>query len=97
MATRVIRGQPEGNCLEMRVGPSNVANATEHYAAAGALVESVCVYVCMYVCMSGYAFRHALRYRAESWHWGIGDGPTRFVGIFSKRPHLGLKVIQGST
>ena len=28
------------------------------------------VYVCMYVCVcvSGYAFRHALRYRAESWH-----------------------------
>ena len=27
---------------------------------------------------------------------GVGDGPTRFVGIFSKRPHLGSKVIQGS-
>ena len=35
----VIRGQPEGNCLEMRIlDPSNVANATKHYAAAGALV-----------------------------------------------------------
>ena len=27
---------------------------------------------------------------------GVGDGRTRFVGIFSKRPHLGSKVIQGS-
>ena len=27
---------------------------------------------------------------------GVGDGPTRFVGIFLKRPHLGSKVIQGS-
>ena len=27
---------------------------------------------------------------------GVGDGPTRFVGIFSKLPHLGSKVIQGS-
>ena len=27
---------------------------------------------------------------------GVGDGLTRFVGIFSKRPHLGSKVIQGS-
>ena len=27
---------------------------------------------------------------------GIGDGPTGFVGIVSKRPHLGSKVIQGS-
>ena len=27
---------------------------------------------------------------------GVGDGPTRFVGIFSKRSHLGSKVIQGS-
>ena len=26
---------------------------------------------------------------------GVGDGPTRFVGIFSKQPHLGSKVIQG--
>ena len=34
--------------------------------------KSVCMYVCMYVCMSGYAFRHALRYRAESWHGGRG-------------------------
>ena len=29
-------------------------------------MESVCVYV------SGYAFRHASRYRAESWHGGKG-------------------------
>ena len=27
---------------------------------------------------------------------GVGDGPTRFVGIFSRRPHLRSKVIQGS-
>ena len=27
---------------------------------------------------------------------GVGDGPTKFVGIFLKRPHLGSKVIQGS-
>ena len=25
---------------------------------------------------------------------GVGDGPTRFVGIFSKRLHLGSKVVQ---
>ena len=31
-----------------------------------------CVCVCVYVCMSGYAFHHALRYRAESWHGGRG-------------------------
>ena len=40
-------GQPEGNCLEMRK-PSNVANATEHYAAAGALVyiNKFAMFVC---------------------------------------------------
>ena len=27
---------------------------------------------------------------------GVGDGPTRFVHIFLKWPHLGSKVIQGS-
>ena len=36
----VRRGQPEGNCLEMR-RPSNLANAAEHYAAAGALVTTI--------------------------------------------------------
>ena len=25
----------------------------------------------MCLCMTGYTFRHALRYRAESWHGGI--------------------------
>ena len=48
---RVSSGQPEANLLKMPygyqgstrgqlkcIGPSNVANATEHYAAAGALV-----------------------------------------------------------
>ena len=28
------------------------------------------MYMC--ICMSGYAFRHASRYRAESWHGGRG-------------------------
>ena len=32
----------------------------------------VCVCVYMYVCMSGYAFRHASKYQAESWHGGRG-------------------------
>ena len=27
---------------------------------------------------------------------GVGEGPTRFVGIFLKQPHLGSNVIQGS-
>ena len=31
-------GQPEGNCLEMRKAIKCSQNATEHYAAAGALV-----------------------------------------------------------
>ena len=51
--------------------------------------------MCVYVCISGYAFRLTSRYQAETWH-GVGDGPPRFVGIFSKQPHLGSKVIQGS-
>ena len=27
---------------------------------------------------------------------GVADGPMKFVGIFSKQPHLGSKVIQES-
>ena len=54
----------------------------------------VCVFVSMYVrlCVSSCA----LRYRPETWH-GVGDGPTRFEGIFSKRPHERSKVIQRSS
>ena len=40
MATRVNKGEPEGYCSKY-IGPSNVANATEHYAAAGALVVPI--------------------------------------------------------
>ena len=51
----VKKGSFRGKLLRNVVRPSNVANATEHYAAAGALVyttkimESVCVCVCVYV------------------------------------------------
>ena len=34
--------------------------------------SKIIVSVCLYVCLSGYVFRHALRYRAESWHGGKG-------------------------
>ena len=55
------------------------------------------VHVCMYGSMHGYAFCHALRYRIKlKVGMGVGDGPTRFVGIFSRWPHLMSKVIQGS-
>ena len=54
------------------------------------------MYVCITVCMSGYAFRHASRYRTESWH-GVGDRPTRFVGIFLKRPTWGQRSSRGQS
>ena len=55
----------------------------------------VCVGVYMYVCP---AMRLAMLRGIElKVGMGVGDGPTRFVGIFSKRPHLGSKVIQGSS
>ena len=54
----------------------------------------VCVCVCVYVCP---AMHFAMLRRIElKLGMGVGDGPTRFVGIFSKGPHLGSKVIQGS-
>ena len=58
------------------------------------IMESVCVYVCMYVCP---AMHFAMLWSIElKLGMGVGDGSTRFVGIFSKRPYLGSKVIQGS-
>ena len=48
----------------------------------------VCVYVCVCVCicMSGYAFRHALRYRAESWHGSRGRAHKVCGHIFEATP-----------
>ena len=58
------------------------------------IMESVCVCICMYVCP---AMRFAMLWGIElKVGMGVGDGPTRFVGTFSKRPHLGSKVIQRS-
>ena len=54
--------------------------------------QSLCV--CLCVCP---AMRFAMLRRSElKVGMGVGDGPTRFVGIFLKLPHLGSKVIQGS-
>ena len=36
--------------------------------------------------MSGYAFRHALRYRAESWHGGRGRAHGVCGHIFEGTP-----------
>ena len=52
--------------------------------------------ICMGVYIYGYAFRRALRGIQLKVGIEVGDGPTKFVGIFSMRPHLGSKVIQGS-
>ena len=60
------------------------------------IMESVCV--CMYVCVCVCpAMRFVMLWGIElKVGMGVGDGPTRFVGIFSKRPHPGSKVIQRS-
>ena len=47
----------------------------------------MCVYVYMYV---RYAFRHASRYQAESWHGSRGRA-HEVCGHISKRPDLGSK------
>ena len=42
--------------------------------------------MCVYVCMSGYAFRHASRYPAETWHGGRGRAPEVCGHIFKVTP-----------
>ena len=44
------------------------------------IIESVCIY------MTGYAFRHASRYRAESWHGGRGRTHEVCGHIFEAAP-----------
>ena len=52
------------------------------------------VCVCVYVCPAmRFAMLRGIKLKVGM---GVGDGPTRFVGIFSKRPDLGSKVIQRS-
>ena len=53
----------------------------------------MCVYVCRYVCVCPAMRFVMLRGTELKVGMGVGDGPTRFVGIFLKRPHLGSKVI----
>ena len=57
----------------------------------------VCVCVCMYVCMSGYAFRHALRYRAETLHGGRGRAPEVCGHIFKATLPWGQRSSRGQS
>ena len=40
----------------------------------------------MYVCVSGYAFRHASRYGAETWHGDRGQAPEAQEHILEATP-----------
>ena len=62
-----------------------------------ATISILLKYRSLYVCKYGYTFRCASRYRAETWHVGIGDGPTRFERIFWKQTDQRSKVIQRSS
>ena len=49
------------------------------------------------VCVSGYAFRYASRYGAETWHWGMGWAREAQEHIFQVTPpkvkgHLEVKL-----
>ena len=46
----------------------------------------VCMYVCVYVSVSGYAFRHASRYGAETWDGDRGWAPEAQEHIFEVTP-----------
>ena len=58
------------------------------------MCRGVCVCVYVYVCPAmRFAMLRGIKLKVGM---GVGDGPTRFVGTFSKRPDLGSKVIQRS-
>ena len=55
--------------------------------------QTLCV--CVYVCP---AMHFAMLRRIElKLGMGVGDGPTRFVGIFSKGPTLGQRSSRGQS
>ena len=52
----------------------------------------------VYVCMSGYAFRHALRYRAETWHGGRGRAhEVHEWAYFRSNPTWGQRSCRGQS
>ena len=57
------------------------------------LVESVS----LSVCLSGYAFRHALSYRAESLHGGRGRAHKVCGHIFRSNPTWGQRSSRGQS
>ena len=52
----------------------------------------------MYVSMYGYAFRHALRYWAETWYGGRGQAPeAQCEHTFQSDPTKGQRSSRGQT
>ena len=71
-------GNPKGDMVFDR-GVSTGYNSTLLHKVA-VMSRGVCV------CVSGYAFRHAQRYRAESWHGGKGRAREVCGHIFEATP-----------
>ena len=103
----VSKGQPKVKLLRNAVWPLNLVGRTPDQSVThcrgrrscrGHPGSSLCVCVCRWGCVCVCpAMRFAMLRGIElKIGMGVGDGPTRFVGIFSKRPHLGSKVIQRS-
>ena len=53
--------------------------------------------MCVCVCVSGYGFRHALRYRAESWHGGRGRAHKGLFAYFQSDPTRGQRSSKGQS
>ena len=97
LRSKVIHGSAKvnqrSNSLEMPCGHQILVEMTPDQSVMHWLWGCVCVCI-DYVCP---AMHFAMLRRIEpKLGMGVGDGPTRFVGIFSKGSHLGSKVIQGS-
>ena len=88
---RVSLGQPEVKYVR----PYNVANATEHYAAAGALVYNIIrnsLFMGLFVCLSGLLLGNGKAHKAQT-RW-VGEAWSN-LRLF--KALLGSKVMQGST
>ena len=89
----VIRGQPEGNCLQMH----GAIKCSQCYRALCSCRCSSITKIMEYLCVSGYMRFVMLGGMGLKLCMGIGDGPPRLNSIFWKWPHQRSKVIQRSS
>ena len=82
----VSQGQPEVKFFRNALWPPNLTERTPDQSVMHRWVKGHITKISKSLCVSGYAFRHASRYGAESWHGGRGRAHEVCGHIFEATP-----------